>query len=424
MTTNEVANKITRVYRRNGARGLIERAPRYVRQRLPVGLWPPFMKDPRNAADEVVHLSERPSLAVEYTGQYRESLPRQLANFEGEITAPENAVYVYSDVDVFGRYPVARIDDTYLLPSWFGVDTPFFLHQQKYLKRNLPLGHVVRTSIFDSDPARSIETGFLLLDERGSYRYGWFHETLPKLQWYEEYCDLTGESPTLILNSPLSSFQRRTLRLMGYDPETWIEHPNETSRVGRLVVAPHPIRLEGNPSSGFATRLEWVGERIVSNLPDVERTFSNRIYISRADADRRRVRNEQAVMEMLGRRGFERYEPGRLSLEEQAQLFAGADVIVGLHGLAYYNLMFCDRGTKFLELFPEDGVDESYFVVANELEMDYEFMVCDSFHEGENKRPINKDVHVDPDRLRTIVDDLVGTRSVEAGSNPERGAGR
>ncbi|WP_436926723.1 glycosyltransferase family 61 protein [Halosimplex amylolyticum] len=306
-----------------------------------------------------------------------------------------------------GRYPVARIDEKYLLPSWFGVDTAFFLHQEKFLKRDVPLGHVLRSAVGDAEPARRIDHGFLLLDERGSYRYGWFHETLPKLRWYEEYCQETGDSPVLIVNSPLRDFQRRSLRWMGYEPDDWIEHDSDVSRVGELAVAPHPIRLEGNPSSGFASELRWVGERIVSNLPDGDRTFSNRVYVSRADADRRRVRNERAVLDVLEPRGFESYEPGRLSLAEQARLFASADVVVGLHGLAYVNLMFCDGNTRLLELFAEDGTDESYFVLANEFDMTYECMVCESIHDGQNKRAINRDVIVDTARLEAIVDSLI-----------------
>lgn len=399
-----------KVYHRIEERGvsdLIDRVPRNVRQRLPIALWPPLLIDPRNAADEVVTLPEKPSLTVSYDGQFNDSVPRQLANFQGTISSPENAVYVYEDADVVGRYPVARIEGEYLLPSWFGVDTAFFLHQNKYLKRDISLSHLVQERLFDRVPERHIDTGFLVLDERGSNLYGWFHETLPKLRWYEEYCESTGERPVLILNSPLSDFQRQSLEWMGYEPDSWIEHGNELSRVDRLVVAPHPIRLEGNPSSGFATEVSWAGHRIRSNLPSVDRSFSDRIYVSRADANRRRVRNEGEVMETLGELGFERYIPGQLSLAEQVALFAGADVVVGLHGLAFFNLMYCDEGTAFVELFAEDGVDESYFVVANELDMEYEFMICDSYHEGENKRPINKDVHVDTDRLETIVTGLL-----------------
>lgn len=409
----EIPKPIVRHYRNQGLIDTLKKGPRFTRQRLPISLWPPLLLDPRNAADTVVTLPEKPSLEVRYEGRFRESAPRQLANFEGTISSPENAVYVYDDVDVAGRYPVMIVDGMVVLPSWFGVDTAFFHHQENALKRVVPLSFSFKSSLFGLGRSRHLEHAFLLLDERGSNLYGWLHETLPKLRWYEEYCEETGESPVLIVNSPLREYQRQSLEWMGYAPDTWIEHGPEVTHVDKLAVAPHPIRLEGRPSSGYASPLQWVGERIVSNLPEVESTYSNRIYVSRADADRRRVRNEQAVLDVLRPKGFERYEPGRLTLAEQAHLFSGADVIVGPHGLAYVNLIFCDGDTSLLELFAEDGLKESYFVLANEYGMRYECMVCESIHDGRNRRPINKDIVVDTDRLGEVVDHFIETENAE-----------
>jgi len=404
--------RAAQAYDKGGIANILEGAPKFARERLPVGLWPPLLIDQRHAADAAVTLPEKPSLDVAFDGWVHDAAPRQLANFEGRISSPENAVYVFEGADVAGRNPVAHVDGKALLPSWFGVDSAFFLHQNMFLKRNYPLSRAARRAVAEPKPSRRLESGFLLLTERGSGRYGWFHETLPKLQWYEEYCELTGESPVLILNSPASPFQRKTLRWMGYDPDDWLEHGDEVTRVGRLVVAPHPVRLEGNPSRGFASEPGWAGERIRSNVPEVDAEFSERVYVSRADADRRRVRNEREVLDVLEPRGFERYEPGRLSLTEQVTLFANAETVVGLHGLAYYNLMFCTRGMRLVELFAEDGVDESYFVAANELDMPYEYMECEPVDTWKHQRPINRDVVVDTDRLETIVDAMLLERPV------------
>lgn len=407
MSLSNVLASVRDQVRSSGPGATARRAPRFLRQRLPVALWPPLVIDPRNRADEIVWLPEKPALDVSYDGFFREGAPRQLANFEGTITGPENAVYVYEDAEVVGTYPVSRLPEGYLLPSWLGVDTAFFLHQEKFLKRDVPLIRVLKDRLGSDEPSRHLETAFLLNDERGSYRYGWFHETLPKLRWFEEYCAATGEEPVLITNSPLREFQRQSLTWMGYRPEEWIEHGAEITAVDRLAIAPHPIRLEGNPSSGFASEVGWAGRRIVESSPSVDREFADRVYVSRADASRRRVRNEKAVMELLEPMGFEWYEPGRLSLAEQVALFAGAEIVVGLHGLAFVNLMFCTEGTALVELFAEDGIDESYFVLANELGLDYECLVCESVHESYTQRPINKDVTVDTARLRAVVDHVL-----------------
>lgn len=422
MVRQKLSEKVLEQLRHNDLRNIFEGAPRFVRQRLPVSLWPPLVIDPRNRADEVVTLRAQAPLEVTYDSAFEDAPPHQMTDFLGTISSPENAVYVYDDVDVIGRYPAARIDGKYLLPSWLGVNTPFFLHQQKFLRREVPLSRLVRHAVSDPEPVRTLDSAFLLTDERGSHRYAWLHETLPKLRWFEEYCAATGEEPTLIVNSPLADFQRQTLAWMGYSPEDWLAHGEEITRVRKLAIAPHPIRFKGKPSWGYATEVGWAGRRIKENLPPVERDFSDRVYISRADAHRRHVRNEAEILEVLDDRGFESYEPGRLSLAEQVTLFAEADVIVGLHGLAYVNLMFCDGDTGLLELFAENGVVSSYFVVANELGMDYECLVCESIHDGWKERPANKDVRVDLDRFTERVDSLIERQGTDADSGEEGGA--
>jgi capsular polysaccharide biosynthesis protein len=417
MVRQTLSGTVLEQLRHNDLRGMVEGAPRFVRQRLPVSLWPSLVIDPRNRADEVVTLREKPPLSVTYDSAFDEAPPHQMADFLGTISRPENAVYVYHDVDVIGRYPTARIDGKYLLPSWLGVNTPFFLHQQKFLKREVPLTRLLRHAVSDSEPSRHLDTAFLLNDERGSHRYAWLHETLPKLRWFEGYCEATGEDPTLIVNSPLAEFQRQTLALDGVPARRLArtrrgDHPR---REAGHRPPPHPA--QGQAQFGYATEVGWTGRRIKENLPPVERDFANRVYISREDAHRRHVRNKETVFEALDERGFERYEPGRLSLAEQVKLFASADTFVGFHCPVYFNLMSCGGDTGLLELFAENGVVSSYFVVANELGIDYECLVCEPVHESWNERPANKDVHVDLDRFTERVDSLLGRREADQPSD-------
>ncbi len=75
-----------------------------------------------------------------------------------------------------------------------------------------------------------------------------------------------------------------------------------------------------------------------------------RIFISRAKAPCRRIRNEEALMELLAALGFVSYSLEDLSIQEQATLFKNAEVIVGPHGAGWTNLIFCKPGTKIIEI--------------------------------------------------------------------------
>ena len=51
--------------------------------------------------------------------------------------------------------------------------------------------------------------------------------------------------------------------------------------------------------------------------------------------------------------GFSIHETGKMSFFEQIYLFNNAKVIVGAHGAAFTNLVFCKPKTKVIEIIPK-----------------------------------------------------------------------
>ncbi len=83
------------------------------------------------------------------------------------------------------------------------------------------------------------------------------------------------------------------------------------------------------------------------------------IYLSRANQtsySQRRLVNEDAVRALLVSRGFEIFEPGNLTIKEQACAIGEAAVVVGLHGSTFGNLVFARPDTVVIDLMPADWV--------------------------------------------------------------------
>ena len=373
----------------------------YLRGRLPEELWTGLCRDPMAAADGVIELFDGGSIDVSYDGTH--PLPRQLDAYRRRITGAEGAVYVFEDASIFGRRPVVEADGRYFSASWFGVDTPYYDQRFKRVQRNLPLIENIRQTRFGKDPEAHVECGFLLDTERGAGFHHWFYEVLPKLYWYEKLREATGETPTLISHSPLKGFQRRSLELMGYDPESVLQHPQRHTAVETLFLAPHPIRLKSNQYQCLPVQLDWVGERITAGLDLADHSFSDRVYVSRADADRRFVVNEEELVDRLADYGFESYEPGRYSFEDQIRLFANAETIVGPHGLAYTNLIYADDAT-LVELFPRGGGTATYFVAATELGLTYECLECPAIEPDVHIRARDKDLAAPVEDVVSLVE--------------------
>jgi len=74
------------------------------------------------------------------------------------------------------------------------------------------------------------------------------------------------------------------------------------------------------------------------------KVFSNKIFLSRADASKRRNYNESEVREVVEKNGFTTVFPAQMTIAEQIALFNGAKLIVGVSGAAFTNLLFCETG--------------------------------------------------------------------------------
>ena len=64
------------------------------------------------------------------------------------------------------------------------------------------------------------------------------------------------------------------------------------------------------------------------------------------------MRNEDALMAELERRGFKIVVPGLLKFAEQARLFRGAKLVIGAHGAGMTNIVFCEPGAAVYEILP------------------------------------------------------------------------
>ncbi|HXY93106.1 MAG TPA: glycosyltransferase family 61 protein [Acidimicrobiia bacterium] len=96
--------------------------------------------------------------------------------------------------------------------------------------------------------------------------------------------------------------------------------------------------------------IDWVTDFLHELfLPDSPVQGSRRLYVRRGVA-RRKVLNEDDVLELLEPAGFEALSMDGRSIAQQAALFASADVVVATHGAALANLVFARPGTTVIEL--------------------------------------------------------------------------
>nr|WP_294525823.1 glycosyltransferase family 61 protein [uncultured Rhodopila sp.] len=97
----------------------------------------------------------------------------------------------------------------------------------------------------------------------------------------------------------------------------------------------------------------------------------SKLYVARTDTETRRMRNEDGVIAELERRGFEIIAPGLLSFSEQARLFKGADLVIGVHGAGMTNIVFCEPGTFVYEIVPAHFANACFCNLAHTCALRY-----------------------------------------------------
>ncbi|MDB5642642.1 MAG: glycosyltransferase family 61 protein [Hyphomicrobiales bacterium] len=190
----------------------------------------------------------------------------------------------------------------------------------------------------------------------------WMIDILPRIHLLER----AGVLPhRLIVNAELP-FQRETLSTIGVGADRLLSvDPDAQLEVERLIVPSLP--------EAFCTIVpETIGflrERFLH--ADANLAPHRLIYLSRNDAARRRVVNEEDLFARLEPLGFERVVLGALSVAEQARVFASARMILAPHGAGCTNLVFATPGSTFLEFMPDNGHHVSFEMLTSLLGVKY-----------------------------------------------------
>lgn len=143
--------------------------------------------------------------------------------------------------------------------------------------------------------------------------------------------------------------------------------------------------------------LERLGEQVPTGPAD-------RIYLSRAKASRRRILNEDAVVELLADRGFTVVHPEDLSLREQIATMRGASQVVGVMGAGLTNLVFSPAGVSVLALATESMQHDYFYDIVCHKKGRYRGLQGASAKAEGSHAAIGDDFEVDLALLKDSVD--------------------
>ncbi|MGK7919194.1 MAG: tetratricopeptide repeat protein [Trichodesmium sp.] len=209
----------------------------------------------------------------------------------------------------------------------------------------------------------------------GNVYFHWMVDLLPRIEILRQGINLE-EIDWFVVNNHQQTFQRETLQTLGI-PENKIlasdRHPH--IQATELVVPSYPSYLGWLQPWG----LKFLREVFLKGVTKSKSNFSERIYIGRGNARYRRIMNEAEVVEILSKFGFTYITPESMSLENQIATFANAKIIVAPHGSGLTNIVFCNPGTKVIEIFSPHYLRYYYWQISQLLGLEHYYLMGEVF---------------------------------------------
>lgn len=350
-----------------------------------------------STASGSVNINNEGSTNITYDGIWNSPHPKPISLAIGESKINSREVLNFKDAYLLGSTPSILTNYKLISPDNILSDT------RKY---DDSIKSIISSYFGATVPSRHIRHAFLVSRHSDSFGH-WATEVLPKLKIFEKYNKSIDYELNLIIGNELNSWQKESLRLMGYDVDSIFKHKMGKSFIHDLHVPSHS-HLAGYQLGRYPSPedLRWVQRCILNNLPETENSFGDRIYISRADVDRRQVINKDEVMDVLHKFGFKTYVPGEMTFTDQAELFAGANIIIGPHGAGLLNTIFANDATLIEFVIPEK-TNIHFFVLANLMRLDYEY-VCSEAKSEDDVYFGHSDMNVNTEDLDNVLKKLLG----------------
>tara|TARA_Y100001970_G_scaffold181759_1_gene221188 strand:+ start:275 stop:1318 length:1044 start_codon:yes stop_codon:yes gene_type:complete len=123
--------------------------------------------------------------------------------------------------------------------------------------------------------------------------------------------------------------------------------------------------------------------KILNKLIIKSNNKSEKIYLTRQNAEYRNLINEGDVIQILKRNGFKIVDLNDFNIIKQLDLFSKSKVIVSPTGSSLTNIAFCSPGTKVIEIIPkykfsyENNFKDRYAKICKFLDLDYHSLEAD-----------------------------------------------
>lgn len=156
----------------------------------------------------------------------------------------------------------------------------------------------------------------------------------------------------------LQKFQKRTLSLLGIrDYKIINSKRNKHLEATKILIPDHPWYFKGTIFNEANSIPGWIVKWLRKSFLKFKRKEkkSLKIFIDRSESKYSHCKliNNDEIKKFLSKKGFKILQTGSLDFLKQVELFNNAKFVIGPHGAAFSNLVFCKPKTNVIEIKPK-----------------------------------------------------------------------
>lgn len=179
-----------------------------------------------------------------------------------------------------------------------------------------------------------------------------------------------------VLPHYLTTFESQLMSIIGIDVTNVINLPAKNTSASIMSNKIIGTSLSGERCFRHALNNGcFFLKEIINKLFLQKINFFTKIIINRRL--NRIIRFDRNVNDFFIKYNFKEIYLEDLTVEEQVYLFRSATHIIGAHGAGLANLVFCQKNTKVLELFPADHSTSAFWTISLVCDLKYTACVVD-----------------------------------------------
>lgn len=234
--------------------------------------------------------------------------------------------------------------------------------------------------------------------------FHWLFDILPRVVMMQKINEL--KNVDYLYLPELKEFQIRTLKIFNISKKKFISSKKYRHIIcDNLYATSHPWHKNGNILKQAQNIPNWVFYEISKKLLKHKKKFkcNNKIFIDRRESkfNHCQIINDKEIKNFLVKKGFAIYRIGELDLFKQFYLFNNAKIIIGAHGAAFANLIFCKKNTKVIEFFPKNHPNFVNKKICKMKSLKYKFLESDYFRPQINND--DGDIFVNLKKLKKLI---------------------